>query len=63
VESFLLYISYFFSDDDLLEVYHGVLYFNILILKHIFCLFLVIVVFAEGVYSPSHVRVFVDHLL
>ena len=60
-EALLLHISNLFSNDDFLEVDHGVLYLNVLLVEHFVGIDL------EVLHTPSHVWVFFnnlrDHLL
>jgi len=56
-EALLLHISDLFSNDDFLEVDHGVLYLNVLLVEH----FIGIVL--KVLHTPSHVWVFFNNLL
>lgn len=61
MESIFLYISDLLSDDNFLEVDHGMLYLYILVLKYF--LRLLFVVMAEIINWERHMRVLVNHLL
>ena len=56
-EALLLHISDFFSNNDFLEVDHGVLYLNVLLVEH----FVGIVL--KVLHTPGHVWVFFNNLL
>lgn len=55
-ETILLDVPDFLSDDDFLEINHGMLHFDILLIEHFVCIVVVVL------HSPSHVWVFLHNL-